>query len=178
MIIYWYYEFVLNSIFLGENCTDAIPVECYDTFCQNNGTCVVVDNELTCACGVGWKGKVCEEEHDPCEFNPCLRNGTCVYTKNVGYTCECPLNSQGMHCENVSTCVSDPDICLNGGNCVQEDLNEEWYFCDCPVNFYGKHCETPIQEIVNETLNDSNQTTTAPIPSTTIGKCPSVYRCF
>lgn len=160
--------------FQGENCTEPIPVECYDGFCKNNGSCIVnvSDNTLNCICDIGWKGETCEEEHNPCEFNPCLRNGTCVYTKNVGYVCECPFDSQGEHCENVSTCVLQEDICLNGGSCVQENLKEEWYFCDCPVNFTGKHCETLIEVPINET-SDSNittieTTTIAIIPSTTI----------
>lgn len=166
----------LFCCFLGENCTEPIPVECYDDFCKNNGSCIVnvSDNTLNCICDIGWKGETCQEEHNPCEFNPCLRNGTCVYTKNVGYVCECPFDSQGEHCENVSTCVLQEDICLNGGSCVQENLKEEWYFCDCPVNFTGKHCETLIEVPINET-SDSNittieTTTIASIPSTTIGK--------
>lgn len=86
---FWIY--FLFCCFLGENCIELIFVECYDGFCKNNGSCIVnvLDNILNCICDIGWKGEICEEEYNFCEFNLCLRNGICVYIKNVGYVCEC-----------------------------------------------------------------------------------------
>lgn len=110
----------LFCCFLGENCIELIFVECKDGFCKNNGSCIVnvLDNILNCICDIGWKGEICEEEYNFCEFNLCLRNGMCVYIKNVGYVCECLFDLQGEYCENVSICVLQEDICLNGGSCV------------------------------------------------------------
>ena len=57
------------------------------TRCQNGGTCIPVQNELSCECAPGYEGLFCEVEIDECASNPCV-HGTCQDLTN-DYLCTC-----------------------------------------------------------------------------------------
>ncbi|XP_062616177.1 neurogenic locus protein delta-like [Saccostrea cucullata] len=163
--------------FTGDNCTEPVLTECSDGYCHNNGSCHVTNNTLTCNCTIGWRGDRCAEEYDPCEFNPCQRNGTCIPKDKEGYMCLCPIDSQGLHCENISVCLTQENVCLNGGKCIQENYKEDWYFCDCPVHYIGKHCETLVKNVTNvenvtDNVNVTQTVTTTPVPTSTVTEAP------
>lgn len=86
---------------------------------------------------IGFQGQNCDVEINECSSTPCQNGGTCI--DDVGnYTCQC--NSQeatvpdgignrtyltgyeGINCEvDINECAVEPTICLNGGDCQNED---------------------------------------------------------
>ena len=79
MILYniiQYVSYIFNLVQTGTTCDQAIP--CFDeNFCQNNGTCVVTeDNQSSCQCNEFFTGDNCEIEL-PCRENRCVF-GQCI----------------------------------------------------------------------------------------------------
>ncbi|XP_062826337.1 protocadherin Fat 2 isoform X2 [Anolis carolinensis] len=73
-----------------------------------------------------------------CRSNPCFNDGLCTEMKNGGYSCICPLQFSGDHCEVTdSLCESKP--CLHGGTCALSEKGG--YTCRCPDWYWGERCE-------------------------------------
>ncbi|XP_042309716.1 protocadherin Fat 2 [Sceloporus undulatus] len=73
-----------------------------------------------------------------CRSNPCLNDGLCTEMQNGGYSCICPLQFSGDHCEMTdSLCESKP--CLHGGTCALSEKGG--YTCHCPERYWGERCE-------------------------------------
>ncbi|XP_071943173.1 kielin/chordin-like protein isoform X2 [Antedon mediterranea] len=92
---------------------------CTACVCENGlVTCSVLFDKLEC--------------RDPCSLNPCLNGGTCAgYPGYRNYTCTCPPDCSGAHCElRVSFCSSAPTV----GQC--DVFVPRFYY-----NMYGQRCE-------------------------------------
>jgi hypothetical protein len=63
--------------------------------------------------------------------------GKCVPINDFQYTCDCPDNYIGSHCEKkVGKCDSNP--CLNQGVCKETATN---FVCVCPRGYSGALCQ-------------------------------------
>ncbi|KAL8564073.1 hypothetical protein ACOMHN_034550 [Nucella lapillus] len=125
---------------------------CDNKACFNGAKCIDSGNGVraTCVCLPGFTGEKCEKNIAECKENPagCLYNGTCK-DGNGTYTCDCPLNFSGDHCQNKPNFCKIQNTCANGvcyndynissavcvcefpyklgsdGNCVAQDLCSE-----------------------------------------------------
>ena len=74
---------------------------CLNETCQNNGTCLKIENSFKCNCSVSFLGEKCEVEN-PCYLeNPCHNNGTCQPLDETSdkYQCLCVDGYSGKHCQ-------------------------------------------------------------------------------
>ena len=65
--------------------------------CQNNGTCVDLEDDYECQCIEGFTGDKCETNINECSSNPCI-NGKCLDGINE-YTCQCNPGYYGQNCD-------------------------------------------------------------------------------
>ena len=73
-----------------------------------------------------------------CAKSPC-KTGTCNFTGDRKYTCDCPPTHYGNDCQFFNVCSSYP--CQNNAECIAHD--NETFTCICPDNFVGEMCELP-----------------------------------
>lgn len=74
---------------------------------------------------LGYTGKTCEEESDPCGSKPCQNGATC-HGNVTQFICECPKGFSGHRCQhNLNECESSP--CVHG-ICIDQ---ENGYKCFC-----------------------------------------------
>ena len=65
-------------------------------------------------------GDLCDQNIDDCASVPCAHDGTCKDGLGT-FTCECTAQWTGPTCEeDVDECEETPDICQNGGTCVNQ----------------------------------------------------------
>ncbi|CAF1067220.1 unnamed protein product [Adineta steineri] len=95
--------------FYGENCSK--HAEICDTYCALNTICRVTersvmantDNPL-CICPLYHFGQRCHLRFSQCDINPCLNNGTCLYTYDAvriySLLCVCTKFFYGDRCQN------------------------------------------------------------------------------
>jgi len=129
------------SQYTGKSCEQVIP-SCPNTFCQNSGTCVLINNgqSATCACPAPFTGIQCTDTIvDRCLGSPCMNFGTCT-SGPITYTCKCPMGYAGKRCEiatsNPTPCDSNP--CQNAGTC---NLLNGSIKCTCAPGYTGLLCE-------------------------------------
>lgn len=97
----------------GKNCS-ILGDPCEFFPCENNGTCMPVENQFsyTCNCSDPWTGQNCEMRIDPCEFAPCNNSGLCISNEeNTNFTCDCEPPYEGEFCDIMvepTTTTSDP----------------------------------------------------------------------
>ena len=72
--------------------------ECLANPCQNQGTCVDIEDGYTCQCVPGTTGTNCEIDINECLNEPCL-HGTCFDELNR-YRCECDPGYYGQKCDS------------------------------------------------------------------------------
>ncbi|XP_075241307.1 agrin-like isoform X2 [Convolutriloba macropyga] len=87
---------------------------CMDQPCQNNGTCVAIENggEYNCLCPNNYQGTQCENRRDACDAVSCrnkFTSASCEPVSREQYMCTCPLNAQGDKCDYFAT-VNDTAI--------------------------------------------------------------------
>lgn len=166
--------------YTGKRCEIAID-ECNESDpCLNGASCLPLLNDYMCKCPEGFSGKNCSVKIQiECVKNHCQNNSTCVPNKvrfpdaldNLGYSCECDQNSEGMYCEREKdlckditcdygfcekgVCKCDPRLpycnlnqkclnytCENGGTCVDVlEGDETRAQCICPPGLIGANCE-------------------------------------
>ncbi|KAL7676433.1 hypothetical protein ACOME3_002686 [Neoechinorhynchus agilis] len=105
--------------------------------CKNGANCISTLTGFKCICFPGYKGELCEN-NDPCAIYPCANNGTCISFGSNEFTCRCPFEFRGQHCEE-HWCP-----CLNGGRCSLKGQ------CDCSDGYYGEHCEYKRESLEKE----------------------------
>ncbi|CAF0757505.1 unnamed protein product [Adineta steineri] len=149
--------------------TTIAPSPCLSSPCMNLGVCTVnqLSNTFTCTCSNNYYGNRCEypnqcltqvlcQNSGTCVPGPstaannicitipglCENGGTCVSTSANSFTCNCPPQYTGSRCSTftpMSTCQSNPSMCLNGGYCA---LAGNLYQCICRTGFTGQYCQT------------------------------------
>jgi len=98
-----------------------------------NGLCI--NNNGTCSCDVGFKGKLCNQLVNIGRCDPsCGIHGSCI----TNDSCLCEQGWHGYKCDRKVKCKDD---CING-LCVDKKSN----LCRCDVSWSGYQC--------NETTND------------------------
>jgi protein crumbs len=122
-------------------------VLCYQTECQNGGSCADPSDQFQCSCMAGFNGPFCEVNIDECQENGCV-NGVCVDKVN-NYTCECRPGWNGRLCDqDLDECETLP--CQHGGICTQSPTPGD-YSCQCPQEYKGKDCqELKVKTCQNE----------------------------
>ncbi|XP_053380724.1 protein crumbs-like isoform X2 [Mercenaria mercenaria] len=159
--------------FTGSQCETNID-DCTPDPCEAPLVCFdKVDGHL-CGCPIGFEGVNCSTPIDECGSSPCQNGGTCI--DGIGnYTCQCNQRNasvidgtttttyltgyDGVNCENdINECLVQPSICLNGGDCENEDGT---FQCKCGRDsdgnyFSGYNCEvsTSYCTIHQEVTND------------------------
>ncbi|XP_050061562.1 uncharacterized protein LOC114123496 [Aphis gossypii] len=140
-----------------------------DVKCANGGTCLDLIGGYACACPVGFTGRNCRTQIDPCggdgesgvagNGNPCKNGGECVplrrwrsgggsglsakqQQQQQTYSCICPLGYSGENCE-IDRDHCTPNPCRNGGQCLN---TPDDYYCQCSGDgwsWHGKNCTVP-----------------------------------
>ena len=88
---------------------------------------------------------------DPCSYNTCSNNGTCVsiLTTNT-FKCLCTSSYQGTTCNNLIIPIANNPCSSNPCNIYQTcTSNGNNYSCSCPPMFTGSLCETKIRACNN-----------------------------
>ncbi|CAF0870390.1 unnamed protein product [Adineta ricciae] len=120
------------------------------SYCQNQGVCVLVAQSVTCRCPTGYTGIQCQvtpivlvAPPNQCQPSPCQNGGTC-YLRQGTFGCSCPIGFSGVCCEinlaATNPCYTNP--CVNGGTCQVAGPN--LFRCVCPTGFNGIRCELRV----------------------------------
>ncbi|KAK3749986.1 hypothetical protein RRG08_005809, partial [Elysia crispata] len=116
-----------------------VPDPCGANPCLNGAACHSSKANFTCACVVGFTGRLCEINIDDCQTDPCKNDGVCHDLIN-DYVCVCVPGFTDKNCTtDIDDCVSDP--CTNGGNCTDQ-VND--FTCVCPSGYTGKNCHIGV----------------------------------
>ncbi|KAF5893704.1 protocadherin Fat 2, partial [Clarias magur] len=78
---------------------------------------------------------------DICASNPCENGGRCQGTVTGEYSCTCPAQFMGTHCEQNNPCASQP--CGHGSVCVPKI---DGYVCNCSEEILGSRCGLTKEE--------------------------------
>ncbi|XP_028574146.2 protocadherin Fat 2 [Podarcis muralis] len=88
-----------------------------------------------------------------CRSNPCLNDGLCIEIQGGGYSCICPIQFSGDHCE-VADNLCEGKPCLHGGTCALSEKGG--YTCHCPEWYWGERCEKVAEKCLeNPCLNSA-----------------------
>ncbi|UJR18357.1 hypothetical protein I4U23_005260 [Adineta vaga] len=140
-----------STAYIGSNCNISNNICNVSNPCQNNGTCISINNEtldFNCSCSPGFNGTYCEFNHQLCKSHTCLNHGKCFEILSKTFNCTCNDGWQGIHCESmINYCNFKNVTCLNNGVCRPLLLN---YTCECLGNNYyvGRHCEITLKNII------------------------------
>ncbi|GFY45676.1 low-density lipoprotein receptor-related protein 1 [Trichonephila inaurata madagascariensis] len=107
-----------------------------DLLCLNGGTCKRGSKKPYCQCPQGFRGRRCELDHCGC-----LHGSTCVTRKSeegIHYSCRCPPQYSGTHCETYNPMSCRDVICKNGGTCI---MSKGIPSCNCLPQWVGPQCE-------------------------------------
>ncbi|KAL1374937.1 hypothetical protein pipiens_020398, partial [Culex pipiens pipiens] len=130
-----------NSGYTGRLCEIEVN-ECESAPCQNGGQCDDFINGYRCNCtGTGFEGRNCELDIDECIAEPinCGGRGECINTRG-SFRCRCNQGMCGKECAQADPCIAVPNICENGGICIEDCDREHRYKCNCTVGFIGVNC--------------------------------------
>ncbi|XP_065651564.1 neurogenic locus notch homolog protein 2 isoform X4 [Hydra vulgaris] len=146
---------------------------CNDQVCNNGGTCVATsETSFRCFCKSMYYGKFCEEKMHPtpavltttstkttqksvqttdrpqCHPNPCLNDGQCIVSGDIGYNCLCTPQFKGQHCEDDKCMECDLQaLCVDGHCHCHHGYHGDGYTCTkndqcdepCPRNGICTH---------------------------------------
>lgn len=58
--------------------------------------------------------------------------------------CRCNQGMCGKECAQADPCIAVPNICENGGICIEDCDREHRYKCNCTVGFIGVNCSEQV----------------------------------
>ncbi|XP_017848207.1 protein crumbs isoform X3 [Drosophila busckii] len=118
--------------------------ECASNPCQNGGQCEDMVGGYKCHCdATGFEGVHCENDINECaQGNYCGGIGICSNLPG-SFKCSCQRPYCGAHCNFTDPCTQ-PGICANGGQCIEDCGMQIDYYCNCTEGFTGKNCSAPI----------------------------------
>lgn len=73
--------------------------DCKNNKCQNQATCLDVENGYDCVCPSGFEGRYCQTNPNECANSPCHNNGTCVDLLG-DFACVCKGKWKGKTCSS------------------------------------------------------------------------------
>uniref|UniRef100_A0A914MXB3 EGF-like domain-containing protein n=1 Tax=Meloidogyne incognita TaxID=6306 RepID=A0A914MXB3_MELIC len=140
-------QFKLNpcNLFNGL-CVKEENYECNAYFNMSTGAI-----ELLCKCGENNNNEgnysCISQFNNLCinKNNFCKNGGECI-SFNSSIKCKCLNNYFGNNCEYLINYCSLPEICLNGGNCLNNSVDYK-YFCECLNNGSGINCENSEENL-------------------------------
>ncbi|XP_055602052.1 protein crumbs isoform X2 [Uranotaenia lowii] len=127
--------------YLGKFCEVEIN-ECDSAPCLNGGQCIDFINDYRCNCsGTGYEGRNCEVDIDECyvERINCGGRGSCINTRG-SFRCKCNEGMCGKGCDKEDPCKIEPNVCQNGGLCIEDCDKERLFYCNCTTGFIGDTC--------------------------------------
>ncbi|XP_040572701.1 protein eyes shut [Lepeophtheirus salmonis] len=133
--------------FTGIHCE--IQLEpCRENPCLNDALCFMLDPEtLQCYCVPDFHGPRCEYKYNDCLLPPlpkCFNGGTCLDGVD-DFTCSCPGDYMGRHCE----CPLDnPDNCINVNESVSWVVDPSYL----TTKYYTFNIETSTPESTEDAL--------------------------
>ncbi|XP_059491072.1 basement membrane-specific heparan sulfate proteoglycan core protein isoform X8 [Neocloeon triangulifer] len=91
---------IINSAVGASNVAQClIESPCDSSPCLQGASCENFENDYTCYCPEGFRGKNCESEDNMCSTQAfCQNDGVCVGT-STSYKCNCPKGFAGLNCE-------------------------------------------------------------------------------
>ncbi|XP_050067896.1 protein crumbs isoform X4 [Anopheles maculipalpis] len=137
--------------YVGMYCETEVN-ECESAPCLNGGQCIDFVNEYRCNCtGTGFDGKHCEHDINEClqERISCGGRGHCINTEG-SFRCHCEEGMCGKDCAQSDPCQVNPNVCLNGGICVEDCDRERRYYCNCTGGYTGVNCSEQADNSLNE----------------------------
>ncbi|XP_074446248.1 sushi, nidogen and EGF-like domain-containing protein 1 isoform X3 [Larus michahellis] len=123
--------------YYGNNCQyggPRLPGACLSHPCQNNGSCLEMEQGYICECQEGYTGQDCRDKlSEGCE---CRNGGSCL-EGNVTI-CQCPPGFFGLLCEfEVTTTPCNMNTqCPDGGYCMEYGGS---YLCVCHTDYGTNH---------------------------------------
>ena len=156
---------------------------CYSQPCSNGGSCVRMDingtDSFVCNCPRLLTGKVCTEQVNECESNPCPGFARCIDGHDV-YECTCEgTGYQGADCDtDIDECaaaaaVASADgesLCPNDRYVCVNTLGS--YICRCRELFTGPNCAMQIATTAGVTSTSTDQ---PPVASTHVSVSQMVH---
>ncbi|XP_025965131.1 sushi, nidogen and EGF-like domain-containing protein 1 isoform X4 [Dromaius novaehollandiae] len=123
--------------YYGNNCQyggPRVPSACLSNPCQNEGSCLEMEQGYVCECREGYTGQDCRDKlSEGCE---CRNGGSCL-EGNVTI-CQCPPGYFGLLCEFevTATPCNVNTQCPDGGYCMEYGGS---YLCVCHTDYGTNH---------------------------------------
>eukprot|EP00057_Strongylocentrotus_purpuratus_P008000 XP_011662474.1 PREDICTED: uncharacterized protein LOC105437510 [Strongylocentrotus purpuratus] len=127
--------------------------ECLSVPCQNGAQCVDRIDDYNCYCEPGWTGRVCDQDINECQSNPCVF-GQCGHGINF-YFCNCNAGYNGTNCNIVKTCnvpqlpPNLSSLCTEGQNVAYNTTCE--FSCNIGYDLIGM---SSLACLANGTFSD------------------------
>ena len=144
-------------------------INCFDSPCQNGGSCTSLFGRFACACPPNYGGPTCVK-HDAvnqCNSSPCKNGGTCLEGSGSNYqnfVCLCPPTFKGLTCATPGT-PPPPPVCVTA----------------CPIsNPTCKVCAGCSSALTTSTCQNQRCTAQFAIVSTSVfsGVCANQQTCL